>query len=206
MIAYLVLGATYGFAAGAQPGQLQAYLINRAVAHGWRSTLPAAFAPVISDAPIIALVLFVLTRVPPLFLHVLQVAGGAFLLYLAWHTAAAWRSPSPPPPASAKQTLGRAAMLNLLNPNPYIAWSLVLGPLVLKAWRLAPSNALVLVGVFYGMMVAVSAGIVLVFAMTRSLGTRISRVCVALSSVVLALFGLYQLWSGVVAVTNLPPF
>ena len=111
----------------------------------------------------------------------------------------AYRSPSAPAPASPTHTLARAAVLNLLNPNPYIAWSLVLGPLCLEAWRLAPSNAIALVAVFYAMMVAVSASIVLVFAMTRSLGARVSRACVAISAAALAAFGLYQLWSGITA-------
>lgn len=197
MIAYFILGATYGFAAGAQPGQLQAYLINRAVAHGWRSTLPAALAPIFSDAPIIALVLFVLTRVPLLFLHVLQIAGGVFLLYLAWNTAVAYRAAHEAPPVSARQTLIKAVVLNLLNPNPYLGWSLVMGPLCLEAWHRAPTSAVVLVAAFYGMMVVVSAGIVLVFASTRALGVRLSHACVAISAVALAGFGVYQLWAGV---------
>jgi threonine/homoserine/homoserine lactone efflux protein len=196
VVTYLVLGATYGFAAGAQPGQLQAYLINRAVAHGWRSTLPAALAPILSDAPIICLVLVVLTRVPPLMVSVLQTAGGVFLLYLAWSTAVASSGAQTAPPVSARQTLAKAAVLNLLNPNPYLGWSLVMGPLCLEAWHRAPSNAVALVAAFYGLMVVVSATIVLMFAMARSLGARLSRVCVAISAVALACFGLYQLWAG----------
>ena len=202
MVAYLTLGAAYGFAAGAQPGQLQAYLMTRAVATGWRSTVPAAFAPVVSDAPIIALVLLVLTRFPPLFVQALQVAGGAFLLYLSRSTAKACRSAAAPRPASVTQTLGRAVLLNLLNPNPYIAWSLVMGPLCLEAWRGAPSHAIAFVAAFYVVMVAVSVAIVLVFAMAGSLGTRVSRVCAGVSAVVLALFGLYQVWSGVAAMAH----
>lgn len=193
MLKYLVLGATYGFAAGAQPGQLQAYLINRAVAHGWRSTLPAALAPLLSDAPIIALVLFVLTRVPTGFVRALQAGGGIFLLYLAWATLAAYRRPGPAPPASARQTLLKAALLNLLNPNPYLGWSLVMGPLLLDAWRSAPRSGIALVAAFYTMMVIVSSGVVLVFAMTRSLGARVSRALVFVSAIALALFGVYQL-------------
>jgi threonine/homoserine/homoserine lactone efflux protein len=200
LVPYLMLGAAYGFAAGVQPGQLQAYLIGRAMASGWRRTVPAAFAPVISDAPIIALVLLVLTRFPPLFVHALQVAGGLFLLYLSWSAAAASRSDIAPAPVSIAQTLGRAVLLNLLNPNPYIGWSLVMGPLCLEAWRVAPSHAVVFVAGFYAVMVAASVGIVLVSALARSLGTRVSRVCIAVSAVVLALFGAYQIWGGVAAV------
>ncbi len=197
MLGFLILGSTYGFAAGAQPGQLQAFLINRAMAHGWRSTLPASLAPILSDAPIIALVLFVLTRVPPTFLHVLQAAGGIFLLYLAWSAAAANRRAGAAPPASARQTLARAALLNLLNPNPYLGWSLVMGPLVIEAWQRGPSNAVALTAAFYATMVMVSATIVLVFASARAFGARLSRACVAISSVALAAFGVFQLWSGV---------
>jgi threonine/homoserine/homoserine lactone efflux protein len=196
MVTYLVLGATYGFAAGAQPGQLQAYLINRAVAHGWRSTLPAAFAPVLSDAPIIALVLFVLTRVPPLLVHVLQTVGGLFLIYLASGALAAYRNAQGTPAASPRQTLLRAALLNLLNPNPYLGWTLVMGPLLIQAWQRAPMNGVALVGAFYLTMVLVTALIVVLFATARSLGPRVSHVLVGLSAVALACFGLYQLWSG----------
>ena len=144
MIAYLLLGVTYGFAAGAQPGQLQAYLISRAVAHGWRSTLPAALAPVVSDVPIIALVLFVLTRMPAVLLHGLQAGGGVFLLYLAWNIAVAPHASAMPRAVSPRETLAKAALLNLLNPNPYLGWSLVMGPLCLEAWRRAPVDAVAL--------------------------------------------------------------
>ncbi len=202
MLAFLILGSTYGFAAGAQPGQLQAFLINRAMAHGWRSTLPASLAPILSDAPIIALVLFVLTRVPPALLHGLQALGGLFLLYLAWSTAAANRRIAAATPASARQTLARAAMLNFLNPNPYLGWSLVMGPLFIEAWQRGPSNAVALTAAFYTTMVMVSATIVLVFASARALGARLSRACVAISSVALAAFGVYQLWSGVALLTG----
>jgi len=200
VIAYLLLGITYGFAAGAQPGQLQAYLISRTVAHGWRSTLPAALAPVVSDAPIIALVLFVLTRIPLVLLHVLRAMGGVFLLYLAWTTAVAYRAAATPAPGSPRETLIQAALLNLLNPNPYLGWSLVMGPLCLEAWHRAPANAVALVAAFYGVMVIVSAGIVIVFASARAFGARLSQVCVAISAVALACFGLYQLWRGVTSI------
>ncbi len=197
MLGFLILGSTYGFAAGVQPGQFQAFLINRAMAHGWRSTLPASVAPILSDAPVIALVLFVLTRVPPTLLHGLRAAGGVFLLYLAWSTAAANRPAVAETLASARQTLARAAVLNLLNPNAYLGWSLVMGPLFIEAWRRGPSNAVALTAAFYATMAMVSATIVLVFASARALGTRLSHACVVISSVALGAFGLYQLWSGV---------
>jgi len=72
-----------------------------------------------------------------------------------------------------------------------------MGPLFIEAWRRGPSNAVALTAAFYATMVVVSGTIVLVFASARALGARLSRACVTLSSVALAAFGLYQLWSGV---------
>ena len=135
MLTYLILGMTYAFAAAVQPGPLQTYLISQTLSHGWRRTLPAAFCPLISDGPVIVLVLLVLSRVPVWLAQGLRLAGGVFVLYLAWGALKAWRGYDARDMAPAPSSLLRAALVNVLNPNPYISWSLVLGPLLLKAWR-----------------------------------------------------------------------
>ncbi len=42
MLPNVLLGSGFAFAAVIQPGPLQAFLLSRAVAAGWRRTLPAA--------------------------------------------------------------------------------------------------------------------------------------------------------------------
>jgi threonine/homoserine/homoserine lactone efflux protein len=206
MQSYLLLGATFAFAAVVQPGQFQAYLLAQAIRHGWRRTLPAALAPVLSDIPVIALVLLVLTQIPPVLVHLLQLAGGGFLLYLAYGALQACRQPQPDleqVPVRAHQTLLRAALVNLLNPNPYLAWALIMGPLLLQAWRQHPAHGVGLVIAFYTTMVLGTAGIIILFAQARALGPRIARGLVAVSAVALAGFGLFQLWSGAAALRRL---
>ena len=80
MWTYLIQGIGYGFAAAAQPGPFQAYLISQTLSNGWRRTLPAALAPLISDGPIIVLTLVVLSHVPVWFQRFLYIAGGLFIL------------------------------------------------------------------------------------------------------------------------------
>ena len=198
MLAYLALGVGYGFAAAVQPGQLQAYLVSQTVTNGWRRTIPAAFAPLVSDAPIVCLVLLVLTRVAAILVRVLQCAGGVFLLYLAYgalhaarHYEEAVSRPSP-----ARVTFVRAVLLNFLNPNPYIAWTLILGPLLVGAWREAPIRGVTLVAAFYLTMVFSMAGMVVLLGAARSLGHRLARALVACSAVALGAFGLFELWKG----------
>jgi threonine/homoserine/homoserine lactone efflux protein len=200
MTAYVLLGATYAFAAAVQPGPLQTYLISSTLTHGLRRTFPAVLAPLLSDVPIITLVLLVLTQVPPAAVSALRLAGGVFLLYLAYGACVACRSyeaPSTGQPAQAAQTLIRAATVNLLNPNPYLSWSLVLGPLLLQAWRASPAHAVALIASFYATMIASTAVILVPFAGARALGPCVGRTMVGISAVALAAFGLYQLWAGV---------
>ena len=67
-----------------QPGPFQAFLLSLVARYGWRRAMPAVLAPLVSDPPIVAIVLLVLTRLPEQFLAALRVAGGLFLLFLAW--------------------------------------------------------------------------------------------------------------------------
>ena len=64
LLPFLLQGIGYGFSAAVQPGPFQTYLISQTLLNGWRRTLIAALAPLVSDGLIILTVLFVLTRVP----------------------------------------------------------------------------------------------------------------------------------------------
>jgi threonine/homoserine/homoserine lactone efflux protein len=200
MTGYMLLGITYAFAASVQPGPFQTYLISRTLSSGWRRAAPAAFAPLISDGPIILLVLLVISRIPPWWTQILQAGGGLFLLYLAFGAYKNWRA-SDLENADQKQGTAdatfKAVIVNLLNPNPYIAWSLVMGPLLLKAWQEAPSNGIALLVGFYSTMILVTLGIMSLFAFARNLGLRVSRSLVGFSCIALASFGFYSLWMGI---------
>ena len=202
MSAYLLAGLTYGFASAVQPGPLTAYLISQALTGGWRRALPGALAPLISDGPIAILALLLLSTMPAGLIHWMRLLGGAFLLHLA---AGAWRNWRRYAAALATATrsgdlgLLKAATVNLLNPNVYLGWSLVLGPLLLRGWRESPANGVAVVASFYSTMVACLAGIVLLFHAARRVGPAVNRALIGLSAIALAGFGVYQLWLGVVA-------
>jgi threonine/homoserine/homoserine lactone efflux protein len=176
--------------------------MSRALDHGWRRTLPAAFAPLVSDGPIILLVLLVLNSIPVWWERVLQTSGGFFLLYLAFGTFKVWRdfgAKSPIPSESGGMNLLKASLVNVLNPNPYLGWMLVMGPLLMKGWRETPVHGIALVIGFYGTMVLGSAAIVILFSTARELGPRLNRILIGISAIGLALLGLYQLWQGTAA-------
>lgn len=205
MLPYLLLATSYAFAAAVQPGPLQAYLISQTVLNGWRRAAPASVAPLISDIPIVCLVLFVLTQVPPVFLNAIRLAGGVYLLYLALRALQSYRTYGQhheSPRLLMAQTIWKAVVVNLLNPNPYLGWTLIMGPLFLEAWNQDRAYGIGVLVVFYAVMILATAGILLLFAGARSLSPRIARSLVGLSAVALFCFGLYQLWVGSVSLTG----
>jgi threonine/homoserine/homoserine lactone efflux protein len=196
MLESILLGGGFAFAAVAQPGPLQAFLLARVAAIGWRRVLPAALSPLVSDGPIALTILLVLQHLPATALRILQAAGGVLLLYLAWSTLRQWRAPADDtsrPEGSAPRTLLQAVAVNFLNPGPYLGWSLILGPAVLKAWSRGPALAVALVAAFYGTMVTMLAATIVLFGATRWLGPRGQRLLLLLSALALAALGIYRL-------------
>jgi threonine/homoserine/homoserine lactone efflux protein len=200
MPAYLIRGLILGGAAAAQPGPLQAFLLSITIRNGWRRALPAAFAPLISDGPILILVLFILAQLPDYLLAVLQVAGGVFLLYLAWGAWQVFRSG----PTSSTDLAGdqpqsqvlKAALMNVLSPAPYLFWATIAGPILIEGWRQSPAYGLAFLGGFYAALIGGLMLFIVAFGKAGSLDPRINRGLGAFSAVALLAFGLYQFTSG----------
>jgi threonine/homoserine/homoserine lactone efflux protein len=194
----VLIGGGFAFAAAAQPGPLQAFLIARVAADGWRRTLPAALAPVISDIPIAFLVLTVLHHVARGLENILRGIGGVVFLYFAVTTFLEWRRAyqgETAEPQSSPRTLLQAVGVNLVNPGPYLGWSLILGPLALEAWAESPLLAVALVTSFYVTMVASLAVFILLLGTTSYLGPRGRSALMLASSIALAAIALCSFWS-----------
>jgi threonine/homoserine/homoserine lactone efflux protein len=199
LIFYFLQGATLGLSATATPGPFQAFLLSQTLKNGWRSTLPTSLAPLISDIPIVTLVLLILTRTPSWLLGGLQLAGGIFILYLAWGTLSSLTSA---PVAvdvnveAARHSFSKGVLMNALSPGPYLFWSVLAGPIVLEAWRRSPGLGISFVIGFYAMLIGGFALFVVVFATASRFGPKVSLVLRVISGMALVIFGLYQVWIG----------
>jgi threonine/homoserine/homoserine lactone efflux protein len=199
MLVYLIFGITYAFAAAIQPGPFQTFIISKTLENGWKKTLPAAFAPILSDGPIILLVLFILTKVPQELIRFLQIGGGLLLLYLAYSSFRSllnFDKIKKQDDVKTDSTLFKAVLVNLLNPAPYIGWSLIMGPMFIKGYQEAAINGVVLISSFYITIVLCQMGIILLFGLARNLGPKATRITLGVASVGLAGFGIYMLWKG----------
>jgi threonine/homoserine/homoserine lactone efflux protein len=190
-------GLALGFSAAAQPGPFQAYLLAQSLRNGAARTLPVILVPLVSDPPVIAAVLAVLAQLPAGFLRALQVAGGAVVLWLGAATLrAVARPPAAGPAHGPPRGFLRAVLVNLTNPNAWIFWSLVGGPILAEAWRAAPARAALFLAGFYLLLVGGNAALVLLAAQASRLGPRFARGLGAASGVALLLLGCWQVGRG----------
>jgi len=142
--------------------------------------------------------------VPPVVLRLLSIAGGLFVLYLAWELLKQWRGGSPAAAAVAgAQPIGwkglwRAAIVNWLNPNPYIFWTLVGGPTLIAALNQSLAYGAAFLAGMYGVFIGSMLIIVAVFHFARNLGPRIVRGLLLISIGVLAMLGVVLLAQGLV--------
>lgn len=198
MINYLLFALGFSFACVVQPGPFQAYLISQSLISGWRKAWPLVFIPLISDIPVIVIVLLILSNIPKEALIVLQLLGGTFLLYLAYKAFQTWRkfNTEEENKGSPSAAFLKGLLVNVLNPNAYIGWGLILGPMLIKAWNDAHLNGIALILAFYGSMVVFSLGLVFLFGAARQLGSRVTKASIGISAIALGAFGFYQLLSG----------
>jgi threonine/homoserine/homoserine lactone efflux protein len=204
IFAYILQGVTYGFAAAVQPGPLQAYIILQTLKNGWRRTIAYALVPLLSDLPIIAAVLTVLALMPAGWVTVLRVIGGFFLLYLArgaYRTARDLPEEMEQAGGAPQRGLLQAVMINLLNPNPYLFWSLVTGPILLTGWKESPVNGIAMLAAFYLVMILVNTVIIRIVSIAHRFNPRVRQMLMYVSAAGLAAFGAYQLWMGILGNT-----
>ena len=202
MIAYFIQGFALGFPNAAVPGPFQAYLLSQTLKNGWKRSIPIALAPLLSDGPIIMLVLLILSRMPKKALAAIQIAGGLFIFYLAYGAFQSFRTPAagraePQTKHPGRQGVIKGALLNMLNPAPYLFWSMVGVPLLIKGWQGAPGNSIAFLTGFYGTLITGFAALIWLFGTVGGVNPKLNRVLTGISFIALFLFGTWQSYHGI---------
>lgn len=197
----LGMGVGLGLGAGMTPGPLLGLVINETLRGGWRAGMLVALAPAVTDVAIILFCYLVLVRLPVLAFPLLSIAGGLYVMFLAWETlrvsgpaTVAAITPSP----STRQSLVKGVLVNLLNPHPYLFWLTVGGPLITKSYQQSAvgSIAAFLSG-FYGCLVGAKILVALLIHAGRvRLQGKSYGLALRLSAGVLLVFGVLLLWGG----------
>ena len=197
MKSLLISGMVLGLSAGLSPGPMLTLVVAQTLRHGIREGAKVALAPLLTDTPIvIACLLFlsVFSNMEPA-LGVISVFGGLYLFYLGMHSMRfkAVDSQENVDPNSLKKGL----VVNFLNPSPYLFWTSIGGPLVLKASSTSLVAAAAFVLPFYVMLVGSKIVVAIVSGRSRNLmESRHYTVIVKILGLVLMGFGVLFLRDG----------
>lgn len=202
MLTLLTQGAGLGFGAGTSFGALHNLLMNVTLARGWRYGLLVVLAPLLTDAPIILLMLFILEQLPPPAERLLPIIGGCFLLWLAWGAYQQYRNPpdlSVSQSAESRlsfQTLLKGMAVNFFNPAPYVFWGAVGGTLLREGFAQSTAHGVAFLLGFYGTFLAIMTAFVFLFDRLRQVDPRITRGLSLLSVLVMTMLGVSFIWQG----------
>ena len=191
MLYYLSTGALLGLGAGLSPGPLLTLVFSESLRRGTAAGIRVALAPLLSDLPIIVLVLLGLGQVAQagLLPGVLALAGGSLVFWMGLGelrgtggVVAGGRPESHP--------FRRGVLVNLLSPYPYLFWLGVGGPMLFKAWNQSPAAPLAFLGSFYLLLVGSKVLLACAAGRMTFLGSRGYRIILRILGLLLCLFGL----------------
>ena len=153
-IQYLVSGILFGFAAGVSPGPLLALVIAETLMHSRREGILVAIAPVVTDVPIIAVTMYVLSQLSSsdIFLGILSLAGALFIGYLAYESIMT-REVHLGIYHVKPQSLRKGVLTNFLSPHPYLFWMMIGAPTILRALQVNLASAVAFIAGFYVLLV-----------------------------------------------------
>jgi threonine/homoserine/homoserine lactone efflux protein len=203
MLAFALQGLGLGFTAVATPGPLQTFLINTTLAQGWRRSLVIVLTPLVTDIPIVLVIVFLLGELPAAIIRPLQIFGGLFLLWIAYGAYRQLRAGvtfgASGEASGSGRTLGQSVVMSWLSPGPYLFWATINGPLLKQGLAESVLHGLAFLIGFYGTFVGMLTVLVFVFDRMRQLDPRVTRGMLAASIVILVIFSLRLLAQGLFA-------
>ena len=132
----IVFGLSCGLTAGFAPGPLLALVISQTLKYNFREGLKVAIAPALTDLPIVAIALLILSRIGGLdsILGVISLIGAGVVLSMAIGNLKVKALVVGQPGAAPKSILQGMAT-NFFQPHPHIFWFGVGAPAMLAAWK-----------------------------------------------------------------------
>ncbi len=169
MTDFLTTGTLLGLSAGFAPGPLLALVVAETLRHDLAAGIRVALAPLLTDLPIIALTLVVLSRLTQFdgVLGAISLVGGVLVFWLgitsmrSCGVAIDWREAQP-------RSLLKGVLVNFASPHPYLFWFGVGAPLTLRAYAQGGYGAPAFIGSFYLFLIGAKVLLAVLVARSRN--------------------------------------
>lgn len=146
----VVLGTTSGLS----PGPLLTLVVAESFQRGFRSGAAVAIAPIITDAPIVLLMVLLANSLSSMnyVIGILYIAGSVYLAYLSVEIFKT-KGMEVDTVSGVRVSFMKGVTANLLNPAPYIFWLTVGASLLLQAKEISWMVVAAFLGIFYMLLV-----------------------------------------------------
>lgn len=198
MIVFLLKGFVFGLSAGVSPGPLSTLLVSETLMRGTWAGVKVAFAPLITDGPIILACYFLLQPFShlPVF-GLLSLGGGLYLFYLGIQSVRLLDFAVEAERARSR-SLMKGILTNALNPHPYLFWISVGSATMIKALDIhALALVLFLFGFYFCLIGAKVILALTIGASRRFLSHRIFLILNKVLGAVLILFAGLLFYEGI---------
>lgn len=161
-ISFLFMGAVFGLTAGISPGPLLTLVIAETLKHNKTEGVKIAIAPLLTDIPIVAVTLFILSRMVNFdsVLGIISILGGIFIAYLGYDSIKT-KGIEIDIQNIKLQSIRKGIIVNMLSPHPYLFWLMVGAPITFKAYQESLGAAIAFIIAFYVLLVGSKISIAL---------------------------------------------
>jgi threonine/homoserine/homoserine lactone efflux protein len=175
MLTALFAGLSIGLGSGVAPGPLTGMAISTTLRSGLGAGLRIAIAPLISDSVIIVLSLTLVSQLPDGAITILGIVGAivvaAFGIEILWSaynmgTTELDLGSQKPTKLIKLPVVVQGALINFVNPAPWIFWITAGSTILIAFWRESPAQAVIFLFTFY--LALVGAKVAIVFALAAS--------------------------------------
>ncbi len=169
-VEFFLTGATLGLVAGITPGPLLTLVITETMKYNRKEGVKIALAPILSDLPIVALSLLILTKMSSYnnILGVISFLGSAFLVYMAYETIKT-KSIQLNTESNKTHSFKKGIMANVLSPHVYLFWILVGAPITIKAFKVNVLASVLFVVGFYIFITGSKIAIAIISEKTKNI-------------------------------------
>jgi len=163
VLEFLISGIIFGFAAGTSPGPLLALVFSETLKYGKIEGIKIAVSILITELPIALFVLFILSNLIKygFIIGIISLFGACYLIYLGIKNLRVKTSVFEVEFAE-EDGLKRGVIVNLLNPNPYLFWLSIGGPMIFRSLDIHVSATVLFILGFYSLLVGLNIGAALI--------------------------------------------
>jgi len=195
---YISAGIILGLTSGLSPGPLLTLVFTQTIKHNRTEGIKVALSPLITDLPIILITVLILGRLArfDMFLAVISFAGAIFLVYLGIESLRT-RELSIRLQTSDSGSLKKGIIANFLNPSPYLFWTTVGTPLMLKAYKTDLLTSILFMMSFYVFLIG--SKVVVAFLVDRTkqfINQKFYLILMRTLGIILIVFSLTFLYEG----------